>query len=199
MFNKLQSMFGKPHRVQPSHLESCITLETSQTKSETPFSQAPQELSITVSTSDDRNEDSKSDTTATHDHDEQAEELISNETSTNPNDVDNEKASLAGLEMLLRVDYYLGLSPFRLSTQGKAVSCCGSKAASFKLWFISKKTVKVLQMDQKEYQAKLEEINTIPLGIGTDAFYTHIGFIASLFGVVLTYFFLATDAISDSR
>ncbi|CAL8147973.1 unnamed protein product [Orchesella dallaii] len=128
MLNSLQSMFGKPHRVKPSHGESCMTLGASQPKSDTPFSQAPQELSITVSTSDDRNEDSGSDITHdSHDHDEQAEELRSNEMLTNPNDVGKEKASLAGLEMLLRMDYYLGLSPFRLSTQGKVVSCCGSK------------------------------------------------------------------------
>ncbi|CAL8143650.1 unnamed protein product [Orchesella dallaii] len=370
MFKSFQRWFGnrKPHRVQPSNEQSCMELG-GQPVSETPVSQAPQEISITVSTAESSSGEASIDDTDTG-HGEQAEELRSIE--INSNDVGSKKPSSAGLEMLLNVDYYLGLSPFRLSPQGKAVSCCGSKsmfllmsflamlqvflsvrhfanlldkdirrkddiflcieigqhvangllqchyfyllwsyqkpitkiirklkestwasnlqhpleidddpsvdcqvsahnlltehdeleqichklneilnlvlpyinvtsiitmsrllqlclrkswivaafitfrliqtwviyiigvrianqAASFKLWFISKKTVSVLQINQKEYQSKLEQINMIPLGIGTDVFYTHVGFISSLFGVVLTYFFLATDAISDSR
>ncbi|CAL8138020.1 unnamed protein product [Orchesella dallaii] len=73
-----------------------------------------------------------------------------------------------------------------------------NKSASFKSWFTTKKTINQLKLSSNEYQGKLDELNTLPIGIGTDIFYTNVGFIASHIGIILTYLFITADAISES-
>ncbi|CAL8138018.1 unnamed protein product [Orchesella dallaii] len=119
MFKSLQLWF-RPRRVIPSDstAELCMTLR-GQSESNDQI-QVLNESSATVVAVE---SDSELRNVTTH---EESMELSSNTNKAERATV--EKSDRSGLEILLDVDYYLGLSPFRISSQNQVVSCFLNKA-----------------------------------------------------------------------